>query len=783
MRRHEERLLADELERRRQREALARAANQPPHEAGAKAVFGAATREKRQVRPLLATALLFLLAPVCADPNDDGLEALGSLLSAWPPSRLSEPDAYSPGAAVPVLDFAARGVAPSAAAAAALLVARQRPFVARGAPGLAAAARLWARPGYLQRECGEGAAAPLMHLYEGASFQNGFYTNAVARMRDAREWWARWAADALVDDDVGAPGGAGPGEAPALGRGRRGYLQMSSLEPGKAFLERDVALFGLWRRHACTANEEADATAAGDADKVAATPCASDAASDSTDGPGGRNDLCCRPAWATPFVGDVRVASSTPVECRFGLAGTKIEAHFDTYDNFVALVVGRRRFVLAPPAACPFLNVSRSPSRFRHSLADFEDARTWASPAFGEGGARATQVVLEAGDVLYIPPFWFHFIVSLTHTAQCSKMVSKSVYHLDALACVAESARAQQHWADAAAAPPAGDNDAAMAAEAASALAGKLACSLGGCDDQRAGPSSDGVEAIVRALLPAQQGRLSALPPWATSGLAPFSRGGSLSPTTAGGTFALTARAASRFVREVLASLRGLAPPCEALEAAEAWAPNVSAVLLYGVEASLLARLGPATPGGAAALSASLRFTPRMLVGRARADAAGIEAATAEFALSVTFVRPTATTPVARLRLHFQGLPALHSDDIPVLSATKTGDTNWAELTDFSAARENAVYEFELRELGGAAQVRRTTTVHCLPSFRGWLGAIRRARLNTEGAVRERAVAPNTFYVMAALLVGPALLPCLVPVFLFLRWKRSRRPKPKPKLD
>jgi len=95
------------------------------------------------------------------------------------------------------------------------------------------------------------------------------------------------------------------------------------------------------------------------------------------------------------------------------------------------------------------------------------------------------------------------------------------------------------------------------------------------------------------------------------------------------------------------------------------------------------------------------------------------------------------------------------------------------------------VYEFEMRgraseaSEGGAAQMRRTTTVHCLPSFRGWLGAIRRARLNTEGAIREHAVTASTFYVVAALLVGPALLPCIVPVFFLTSWKRGQRPRPK----
>jgi len=82
-----------------------------------------------------------------------------------------------------------------------------------------------------------------------------------------------------------------------------------------------------------------------------------------------------------------------------------------------------------PPPACA------------HSLIDWSSPATWESAPFAS--ALGTQAVLEAGDVLYIPAFWFHAIVSLTHTAQCSKMVGKAVFPLTALHCIARSETAE----------------------------------------------------------------------------------------------------------------------------------------------------------------------------------------------------------------------------------------------------------------------------------------------------------------------------------------------------
>jgi hypothetical protein len=45
--------------------------------------------------------------------------------------------------------------------------------------------------------------------------------------------------------------------------------------------------------------------------------------------------------------------------------------------------------------------------------------------------AQATQVVLRAGEVLYIPSFWFHYIVSLGTSMQCNSRSGRADIGMD----------------------------------------------------------------------------------------------------------------------------------------------------------------------------------------------------------------------------------------------------------------------------------------------------------------------------------------------------------------
>ena len=97
-------------------------------------------------------------------------------------------------------------------------------------------------------------------------------------------------------------------------------------------------------------------------------------------------------------------------------------AHYDSKRNFIAMVSGHKRYVIQPPSACEALELLRpgDPST-RHASFD------WADPQERESRREkafcmspATQVILSAGEVLYLPSYWFHYIVSLDKSVQCN---------------------------------------------------------------------------------------------------------------------------------------------------------------------------------------------------------------------------------------------------------------------------------------------------------------------------------------------------------------------------
>jgi hypothetical protein len=78
------------------------------------------------------------------------------------------------------------------------------------------------------------------------------------------------------------------------------------------------------------------------------------------------------------------------------------------------------RYVLLPPSECDKLSLLPygHPSA-RHSDVDWSDPVA-VEKAGALGGAKATEAVIASGDMLYLPAFWFHFIVSQDATIQCN---------------------------------------------------------------------------------------------------------------------------------------------------------------------------------------------------------------------------------------------------------------------------------------------------------------------------------------------------------------------------
>ena len=126
-------------------------------------------------------------------------------------------------------------------------------------------------------------------------------------------------------------------------------------------------------------------------------------------------------------------ASSKALNCRFGMKGVMTTNHFDGERNFVTVLSGERRYVLARPHQCG--NMALYPyghPSARHSAVDWANPDLQEHPKFEQ--AKGNEVVLQAGDSLFLPSLWFHYIVSMSTNVQCntrSGMDQRRVQELD----------------------------------------------------------------------------------------------------------------------------------------------------------------------------------------------------------------------------------------------------------------------------------------------------------------------------------------------------------------
>lgn len=125
-------------------------------------------------------------------------------------------------------------------------------------------------------------------------------------------------------------------------------------------------------------------------------------------------------AHSSLYVKDPAKGGATkPILCRFGRKGVIAANHFDGDRNFITVLSGERRYILANPNQCN--NMALFPPNHpsaRHSMVDWSNPDLTDHPQFEH--ARANEVVLQAGDSLFLPTFWFHFIVSLSLNVQCN---------------------------------------------------------------------------------------------------------------------------------------------------------------------------------------------------------------------------------------------------------------------------------------------------------------------------------------------------------------------------
>lgn len=107
------------------------------------------------------------------------------------------------------------------------------------------------------------------------------------------------------------------------------------------------------------------------------------------------------------------------IHCYFGMRSIIAEAHFDGSRNMVAMLGGLRRWILTHPSQCKdmYMLPPMHPSG-RHSEIDWSRLDIDKYPLFRR--VQGMEVILQPGDVLYVPTFWIHYIVSLNVNYQCN---------------------------------------------------------------------------------------------------------------------------------------------------------------------------------------------------------------------------------------------------------------------------------------------------------------------------------------------------------------------------
>jgi len=95
-----------------------------------------------------------------------------------------------------------------------------------------------------------------------------------------------------------------------------------------------------------------------------------------------------------------------------GQGGVIAHTHLDSYDNFFVQLHGKKRFLLFNPAQAtnlhpyPFLHPSHAQAQVDIQLPDLS---FW--PEMKD--IQCIEANLEPGDVLYLPPLWFHFVQAI----------------------------------------------------------------------------------------------------------------------------------------------------------------------------------------------------------------------------------------------------------------------------------------------------------------------------------------------------------------------------------
>ena len=93
--------------------------------------------------------------------------------------------------------------------------------------------------------------------------------------------------------------------------------------------------------------------------------------------------------------------------------GVKTQTHNDRDHNLACVIAGRRRFTLFPPDQVANLYIGPPGNPPPLSLVDPENPDFNRFPRFREALAAARVALLEPGDAIFIPKYWWHHVASL----------------------------------------------------------------------------------------------------------------------------------------------------------------------------------------------------------------------------------------------------------------------------------------------------------------------------------------------------------------------------------
>ncbi len=91
----------------------------------------------------------------------------------------------------------------------------------------------------------------------------------------------------------------------------------------------------------------------------------------------------------------------------------KTQTHNDRDHNLACVIAGRRRFLLFPPEQVANLYIGPLDNPPPLSLVDPENPDFVRFPRFREALATARVAILEPGDAIFIPKYWWHHVTSL----------------------------------------------------------------------------------------------------------------------------------------------------------------------------------------------------------------------------------------------------------------------------------------------------------------------------------------------------------------------------------